>query len=173
MLGFSAYWAQTDLRRKRLLLGVVLYAATAGSAGADGILRRGAAMPCTTEAQVRLHLEIAGVRNSQGNVTITLYGEEPTDFLAPGRRFARIRVPAEAGTLKACMGVPLRPSFAAAVYHDENNDHDFNRTFLGLPNEGYGFSRDPETMLGIPRHEAVQFPAAPGDMNLRIILRYP
>jgi len=154
-------------------LGVVLYTATAGSAGADEILRRGAAMPCTNEAQVRLHFEIVGVRNGLGNVTITLYGEESSDFLAPGRRFARIRVPAEVGTLKACMGVPLRPSFAAAVYHDENNDHDFNRTFVGWPKEGYGFSRDPETMLGIPIYESVQFQAEPGDLMLRISLRYP
>ena len=32
-----------------------------------------------------------------------------------------------------------------AIYHDANGDHDFNRSLVGLPTEGFGFSNNPET----------------------------
>jgi uncharacterized protein (DUF2141 family) len=69
--------------------------------------------------------------------------------------------------------VPARKSYAVAVYHDENGDHDFNRTLFGLPSEGFGFSRDPETIFGIPSYDSVRFEAGIGDTDVAVSLRYP
>lgn len=130
-------------------------------------------MPCGAAAQVRLRFEIEGVRSARGNLTITVYGDDPAEFLAPGARLARIRVPSQGGILKACMAVPPRRSYAVAVYHDEDGDHDFDRTLLGLPDEGFGFSRNPETIFGIPGYDSVKFEAGIGDTAVAVRLRYP
>jgi uncharacterized protein (DUF2141 family) len=87
---------------------------------------------------------VTGARRAAGNVTVTLYGARREDFLARGRRLARQRVPlaAAATAAHACFALSAPGDYALAVYHDENDDHDFNRTALGLPAEGYGFSND-------------------------------
>ncbi|MFC7554920.1 DUF2141 domain-containing protein [Pseudoroseomonas wenyumeiae] len=62
--------------------------------------------------------------------------------------------------------------YAVAVYHDENNDHDFNRTLLGMPAEGYGFSNDAPTVIGLPSFESVRFQVGPEGARVPIRLRY-
>ncbi len=71
------------------------------------------------------------------------------------------------------MAVPPRESYVVAMYHDENGNHAFDRTLIGMPAEGYGFTRDPATLFGIPSHESVAFQAGPGDTILEVNLRYP
>jgi len=144
-----------------------------GQALADPVVRSGEARACAgTPGEVRLRIQVAGVRNSAGTVTVTVYGDQARDFLASGRKLARVRVPAATGTVGHCLAVPARPAYAIAVYHDENNDRDFNRTLVGLPAEGFGFSNDAPTSLGLPRFEAARFTAPPGDTEIRITLRY-
>ena len=41
-------------------------------------------------------------------------------------------------------------NYAIAVLHDENNDRQANRNFLGLPTEGFGFSRNPAIGVSAP-----------------------
>lgn len=35
-------------------------------------------------------------------------------------------------------------TYALAVFHDINEDGEFNRNFLGIPQEGFGFSQNPK-----------------------------
>jgi uncharacterized protein (DUF2141 family) len=62
--------------------------------------------------------------------------------------------------------------YAVAVYHDENDDHDFNRNAAGLPAEGYGFSNDAPTAFGLPDFDRVRFTLPPGGGRVAIRLRY-
>jgi uncharacterized protein (DUF2141 family) len=121
----------------------------------------------------RLRVAVSGARSAVGNVTVTLYGPRREDFLARGGRLARQRVPlAGATTAEACFALPAPGEYAVAVYHDENDDHDFNRNAVGLPVEGYGFSNDAPTTFGLPDFDRVRFtlPAAGGGIAVR--LRY-
>lgn len=140
-----------------------------------GAAKGGGAAPgigCPDEASVKLMVTVAGTRNSKGTVAITLYGDRPEDFLAPGRKIARIRVPISNGTAEGCLAPPRPGSYAIAVYHDEDGDRDFDRTLIGLPAEGFGFSNNPATHFGLPRFEDVAFVAHPGVNRLRISLHY-
>jgi uncharacterized protein (DUF2141 family) len=116
---------------------------------------------------------VTGARSAAGNVTVTLYGPRREDFLARGRRLARQRVPLAGKTeIEARFALSAPGDYAVAVYHDENGDHDFNRTALGLPSEGYGLSNDAPTTLGLPEFDQVRFTLPPEGSRLRVRLRY-
>lgn len=62
--------------------------------------------------------------------------------------------------------------YAVAIYHDENSNHHFDRNFLGLPAEGYGFSRNAVPLFAPPRFDAVKIAVHPGANRIAIRLRY-
>lgn len=130
------------------------------------------ASPACKDAEVRIQVNVHKVRSPKGTVTLVLYGENPADFLVRGTRVARVRVPAAKGTVTACIAAPGPGTYALTLYHDEDGNGRFNRSFIGWPEEGYGFSRDPSTALGVPRHEDVAFKATAGDTTLDVTMRY-
>jgi uncharacterized protein (DUF2141 family) len=118
----------------------------------------------------RLTVQVAGVRPATGEVAITVYPDDKRRFLAKGGKLARQRVKA-AAAVRACFWVP-QGSYAVAVYHDEDGDRDFDRTFVGLPAEGFGFSNDPETKTGLPPLSAVRFRVGAGERLVPIRMKY-
>lgn len=120
----------------------------------------------------RLHVTVTGARRVAGNVTITVYGPKPERFLASHAYLARQRVPLRTTSAEACFALAAPGIYAIAVYHDENDDHDFNRNLLGLPAEGYGFSNDAPTAIGLPSFDSVRFTVPPGESRMTIRLRY-
>lgn len=122
--------------------------------------------------QVRLQVRVSGLKSAKGNITVTVYPDDEKRFLAGGGKLARQRVSAMLPITTACFVVPAAGAYAIAIYHDANNDHDFNRTFVGLPAEGFGFSRNPKTKLGLPRFSEVRFNSQLGDNPVEIQLSY-
>ena len=120
---------------------------------------------------VRVMVEATGVRSAAGEVAFTVYPDVKARFLAKGAKLARVRTPAITGTTSACFA--LAPGFyPIAIYHDANGDRDFNRT-LFVVKEGYGFSNDAPTTLGLPSFEKVRIRVGPGATTIRIRMRYP
>ena len=120
----------------------------------------------------RLHVAVTGARKVAGNITVTVYGPKPERFLASHAYLARQRVPLRTTSAEACFALAEPGIYAIAVYHDENNDHNFNRNLLGLPTEGYGFSNDAPTSVGLPAFDSVRFTVPPGESRMTIHLRY-
>ncbi len=125
----------------------------------------------TTTAGSQLLVRVTGIVSNKGNVTITVYPDDSGRFLAKGGKLARQRVPVVLPMTEACFALPAG-SYAVAVYHDANGDHDFNRTFVGMPAEGYGFSNNPVTKLGLPGFKEVRFAAKAGENPVYIKLSY-
>jgi uncharacterized protein (DUF2141 family) len=73
------------------------------------------------------------------------------------------------GTVVVFRGV--RPGrYAVMAFHDENNDGQLGRTSIGVPSEGYGFSRDAKGKAGPPTFEqaAVNVPATGAVLNIHL-----
>jgi len=118
----------------------------------------------------KLTVQVNGVRPAVGEVAITVYPDDKRRFLAKGGKLARQRVKA-APSVRACFWAP--PGFyAVAVYHDRDGDRDFDRTLVGLPAEGFGFSNDPETKTGLPAFSSVRFRIGPGERVTSIQMKY-
>jgi uncharacterized protein (DUF2141 family) len=149
---------------------------TAAIAAAAGLLAAGPALAdqgCAgtrTPTSSKLTVQVAGVRPATGEVAITVYPDDKRRFLAKGGKWARQRVRA-AATVRACFWAP-QGSYAVAVYHDRDGDRDFDRTIVGLPAEGFGFSNDPDTRTGLPPLSAVRFRVGPGERLVAIQMKY-
>ncbi len=120
--------------------------------------------------KVKLTVAAEGVRSAAGEVAFTLYGDDKSRFLAKGGKTARVRTASVAPRTSACFWV-APGHYAVAIYHDENGDRKFNRT-LTTPKEGFGFSNDAPTTLGLPSFAKVRFSVPEGGTTMRIRMRY-
>lgn len=170
----SAGPALGGFRRRRGLVALLVLLLPVGADGQAAAPRAAACNASDAPGGPRLRVAVTGARRAAGNVTVTLYGPRREDFLARGARLARQRVPIAGGATvaEACFALSAPGDYAVAVYHDENDDRDFNRNALGLPSEGYGFSNDAPTTLGLPEFDAVRFTLPPGETRMAVRLRY-
>jgi uncharacterized protein (DUF2141 family) len=120
----------------------------------------------------RLYITATGARSVAGNITFTLYGADPARFLAHKGKLALMHVPLSSTEAVGCFVVSAPGVYAVAIYHDENNDHHFGRTLIGMPAEGYGFSNNARIFLAPPSFRSVQFRVGPGETRIAIKLRY-
>ena len=117
---------------------------------------------------VKLVVEATSVQNKAGEVAFTVYPDDKGRFLSKGGKLTRARV--SATEPRACFW--LKPGYyAIAQYHDENSDHDFNRT-LFLPKEGFGFSNDAPTSVGLPSFASARVALPAGGTVVRMKMRY-
>lgn len=145
-------------------------AIAAGLSAAPPALADPACAGAPTPTASKLVVQVVGVRPAMGEVAITLYPDDRRRFLAKGGKLHRQRVKAQA-SVRACFWLP-QGAYAVAVYHDRDGDRDFDRTLVGLPAEGFGFSNDPETKTGLPPLSAVRFRVGAGERVMPIQMKY-
>lgn len=120
-----------------------------------------------------LNVVVDNVRNGNGVIAITLYADDSSKFLVKRGSLYVGRVDATPGTTRGCIFVPKPGVYALALYHDENRDGRFDRTGLGLPAEGYGFSNNPATLAGLPQFRSVRLNVPKPGLTSRIGMKYP
>jgi len=62
-------------------------------------------------------------------------------------------------------------NYAAAIIHDENGNKKLD-TMMGIPREGFGFSRNPRIGFGPPKFSAARFPLEAGAEPQEVRMRY-
>lgn len=146
--------------------GIAFARPTAVSAASSLVLLAlgGASAPGNLDAS------ISGLRSTKGQVHACL--TRRADKLAkcdsdPDAR--RISVPASATTLRFT-GLPSG-DYALALIHDENGNNRLD-TFMGIPREGFGFSRNPAIGFGPPSFASAQFSVTGGVTDEGVRVRY-
>jgi uncharacterized protein (DUF2141 family) len=124
-----------------------------------------------TATTSKLVVQVSRIKAPVGEVAVTVYPDDPMRFMAPGGKLLRDRVKA-AASVRTCFWLPPG-TYAVSVYHDKDGDRDFDRTLAGLPAEGYGFSNNPETKIGLPPLPKARFRLPAGEKTLPIRMRYP
>jgi uncharacterized protein (DUF2141 family) len=120
----------------------------------------------------RLHVIIEGVRDDRGEMTATLYGDDPAKFLKNGGELKVWRDPSQPPSQEMCVWLPGPGDYAMAIYQDSNGNHHFDHGMFG-PTEAYGFSRNPHLYFGPPSVGQVKFAAGEGETTVHIRLHYP
>lgn len=151
--------------RRAVQAAVLLLAASPAPALAQG---------CTgTPSATRLIVTISNIRAAQGLIAVTLYADDSRRFLARRGSLYVGRVPARAPVTRMCIFVPAPGTYGLAVYHDADANRRFNRTAIGLPAEGYGFSNDAPTLFGLPRFNSVRLAVPRDGFQTSVRMRYP
>lgn len=129
---------------------------------------------CTGPASATwLNVVVEGVRNGNGLVAVTLYADDASKFLIKHGSLYVGRVDAKAGTTRACIFVPKPGVYALALYHDENANQIFDRTSVGFPAEGFGFSNNPPTLAGLPSFKSVRISVPKPGLTTHVSMKYP
>lgn len=126
-----------------------------------------------TPSDTWLNVSVEGLRNGNGLLTIAVYPDDSRQFLAKGGTLKNNRFQASAPVTHACVFVPRPGVYALAVYHDEDSSRKLNRSGLGLPAEGYGFSNNPATLAGLPAFRSVRLNVPKAGLTTHVRMKYP
>lgn len=114
-------------------------------------------------------VNVSGFKNRAGKLRVQLYGGNPSDFLAKGKKLRRIDVPVTAsGPMRVCVAVPSAGNYAIAVRHDADANGKSGWS------DGGGFSRNPSiSLLDLkPKHSEVVIPVGKGVKSIDVVLNY-
>jgi len=112
------------------------------------------------------------MRNDKGNLNCSLFSPHQ-DFPNNNQHLAKIATAPIANGTATCEypTIPLG-TYAVVVFQDEDSDGKFKQNVLGLPLEGYGFSKDAPARFRAPKFNEASFPFAGGTSEILIHIRY-
>jgi len=96
-----------------------------------------------------LAISIPNLKNKEGEIQIGIYNKKE-NFPKVDKQFKVIYI--KANKFQGICTVRDLPKgeYAVAIMHDENGDKICNTNFLGIPKEGYGFSKNYKPVLSAP-----------------------
>ncbi len=103
----------------------------------------------TMATAAELRVDVTGLRSGSGEVHLAVFAT-PATFPRGDAMLAEAIVRAEAAGVHWVFSGLKPGTYALAVYHDENENREFDRGFLGIPLEGFGFSNDAPIFFGPP-----------------------
>lgn len=115
-------------------------------------------------------MSVGNVRSAKGLIRVCLTSD-PDNFPACVDDVAAVTrsIPADTNALRFD-GLP-HGNYAVAVIHDENSNAKLD-TLMGIPKEGFGFSRNPAIRFGPPRFTAARFAIGSDAEKQQIRMRY-
>ena len=127
--------------------------------------------PATPMTAPGITVVIENLRSAEGDVRVALW-TDPDGFTEPEAAVAETGQKAQLGhVIFRFAGLPPG-RYAIASFHDENGNGDFDRTFLGLPKEGLGFSNGAWIGLGPPAFDEAAVEVKNPNQVIVVKLRY-
>ena len=117
-----------------------------------------------------VEIDLEGLRNSRGMIRVCLT-RDPAHFPDCDRDPAALTQSVSATARRIEFGSVPVGRYAIAVFHDENNNRKLD-TFLGVPREGFGFSRNPTISFGAPHFDKVDIKIVPGLSRASVRMQY-
>jgi uncharacterized protein (DUF2141 family) len=152
-----------------LAAGAVAFALFAPAASAQAALGPDAAACSPGSNRPAVLVSVTGFKNRAGRLRVQLYGSNPSEFLAKGKKLRRIDLPVSGnGAMNVCVAVPRPGTYAVAVRHDTDGN---NKSGW---NDGGGFSNNPRISLvdlkPSLRETAISVPG--GVKPVQVVLNY-
>ena len=104
-----------------------------------------------------LYFMVDNVRVAQGTIWVGIY-ESAEEFL--DREKARLIAVKVSSTGRVMIEIPdmvFGKEYALGIFHDKNDNGEFDTNFFGLPSEPWAFSGKLKSRLRLPRFEEVSF----------------
>lgn len=118
-----------------------------------------------------LEVEVSGIRPAAGYVRLGLYDDAKRFPKAHGQ-IAKAKVRVIGGRTVAVFHDIQPGRYAVALYHDANANGRFDRSTLGLPREGYGFSNDAPAILAAPSFRAAAVEVGEPRTRIAVTMTY-
>lgn len=139
-----------------------------------GLLALGAAQPGLAEspplATASLAVTITGIKSPKGVIRLALCPPQAGFPDCKTHVIRKASLPITNGTAHIELTGLAPGTYAVSVFHDANANHKLD-TFIGMPKEGYGFSRNPGFKPRAPKFAEAEIAVA-GAEATTIKLRY-
>lgn len=114
-------------------------------------------------------VRVSGFKVRTGTLRVQVYGDNPADFLAKGKKLKRIDLPvSRTGPMDVCVALPAAGDYAVAVRHDADGDGKSGWS------DGGGFSRNPRLSLTSlkPRYSEVVIGVGSQPKVIDVVMNY-
>ena len=125
--------------------------------------------PCQTNG-LDLRIKVNNITSSKGFIVADLHNDVVEDFLDDYKVVLRVRAAAQKDAINFCLPLSQPGEYALAIYHDKNNNREFDKGFLGIPKERFGMSNNPAFGLKAPDYEQAAFRVSETGADLTIQL---
>jgi uncharacterized protein (DUF2141 family) len=122
-----------------------------------------------TAVAADLTITVTGLRSEAGMLRFAVF-DNPADF-PRGQEAAGEVVPAEREVTVVIDGLDAG-RYAVAVHHDENGNGRMDTSLIGLPQEGYAFSKDAIVFMGPPPFADASFDLPDEGRHITITMDY-
>jgi len=111
----------------------------------------------TEPVKKTMRVYVDNVKRAEGTIWIGVYTSED-DFLDREKaRLVHQKVTGEGRIYLEVPGMEVGHVYALGLFHDENDNGEFDLNWLGLPAEPWAFSGVPKTRLRLPFFKEVSF----------------
>ncbi len=104
----------------------------------------------------KITVEILGIKEIKGRISMALYNKSE-DFPETDKSYKGVFVKVTKETVKYTFSNIPNGYYAIAVYHDSNSNNKLDKNFLGIPKEGYAFSKNVFGIIGPPSFYKAKF----------------
>jgi uncharacterized protein (DUF2141 family) len=127
--------------------------------------------PAQPKSIAGITVVVENLRSDKGEVRVAVWSDAD-GFTEPEAAVAETGKKARVGQVIFTFAELPPGRYAIASFHDENGNGEFDRTFLGLPNEGLGFSNDAWISLGPPAFDEAAVDVTTPSKLIVVKLRY-
>ena len=146
----------------------VVWAASLLAIAASGFpLPPGPALAQQTDST--LQVTVGNVRRAAGHIRVAVCTRE--SFLKTDCPFRGV-APAQVGSVVVAVHGVTPGTYAVQAFQDEDDSGRIKRSLVGIPEEGFGFSRDAPANFGSPSFANAAFQVATGGGQVSLRLRY-
>lgn len=125
--------------------------------------------PACARGGVALEVVVSNVRTAAGHIRVAVCTKG--SFLKQDCPF-HASAPAHVGSVVVAVRDLPEGVYAIQAYHDEDDTGRFKRSLFGVPEEGFGFSRDAPIGLAPPRFDDAAFDLLSPGRHVVLQLRY-
>lgn len=114
---------------------------------------------------------IEGAKSDSGSISVGIYNSAET-FPKKGEHITGCTSKIEtAGKAVTVICKVDSGTYSAAAYHDENNNEELDKNFMGIPKEAYGFSNNASGMFGPPDFVDAAFEVGTKNIEMNILIK--
>ena len=125
----------------------------------------------STNTLSKLVVNLSGMKNSNGKVNFALYNSSSA-FNDPNQAYREIFVGAIIDNMTLTLDSLPAGEYAFGIFHDENENNEIDKNWMGIPSEGFAFSNNAMGSFGPPSYSQAKFTVpeksiVTQDINLR------
>jgi uncharacterized protein (DUF2141 family) len=119
-----------------------------------------------------ISVAVSGLRNNTGDVRCGLFNSAAT-FPKKGQQYKGVEAPI-ANQQATCTFTDVPPgTYAVALFHAEQGQTEMRTGMFGMPQDGYGFSRNAKIGMGPPAFSDAAYSYAGGATTWPVAITYP